>query len=149
MIERLPIDLIVEIGILAGPDEYEQIAKTSERNANILQKPYIIKATNAFIIESCEFTIRDVYFYHSFKYNGELHSFNDQPAMIYNYGMKVWYQHGTLHRDNDQPAVIQSDGSQFWYQHGSYHRDNDQPAIIYSTGTKRWYQHGTCQGEIS
>jgi hypothetical protein len=169
MLNRIPIDLIVEIGILAGPDEYEQIAQTSKRNAIILQKPYIIKATNTFIVESS-----DVFYnnesYRAFKYNGTLHSFNDQPAIIRNDSLRQWYQHewyqyGELHRDNDQPAIIYSsgkgwyqcgkthrdndqsamifsDGSQYWYQHGMLHRDNDQPATIKSNGCKEWYQHG-------
>jgi antitoxin component YwqK of YwqJK toxin-antitoxin module len=167
MIERLPIDLIVEIGIFAGPDEYEQIANTSKRNAIILQNPHINKATNAFIVESCEIYLNNKR-YHSFKYNGILHSFNDQPAIIRNDGSqhcewyrhgkihrdngqpaiiysngKGWYQHGKLHRDNDQPAVIYlSPGKQIWYQHGKLHRDHDQPAIIKDNGSKEWYQHG-------
>jgi hypothetical protein len=96
MLNRLPIDLIVEIGILAGPDEYEQIAKTSERNAIILQKPYIIKATNALIVESWELFFSNER-YHAFKYNGIEHSFNDNPAIIHKDGTKLWYQHGKLH----------------------------------------------------
>jgi hypothetical protein len=143
MLNRLHIDLIVEIGILAGPDEYEQIAKTSKRNANILQKPYIIKATNAFIVKSWEFWFsNEHYHYQSFKYNGILHSFNDNPAVIHNDGTKLWYQHGNLHRNNDQPAIVKDIGSKEWYQHGKLHRDNDQPAVIQVDGFKGWYQHG-------
>jgi hypothetical protein len=136
MRNRLPIDLIVEIGILAGPDEYEELAKTSKRNAIILQKPYIMRATNELLVK---FTNKD---YDTFRYQNELHSFNDQPAAIYSDGRKEWYQHGKLHRDNDQPASIAFDGSKYWYQHGKFHRDNDQPAAIYSDGSKLWYQHG-------
>ena len=51
MRNRLPIDLIVEIGILSGPDEYEELAKTSKRNAIILQKPYIMRATNELLVK--------------------------------------------------------------------------------------------------
>jgi hypothetical protein len=161
MLEWLSIDLIVEIGILAGPDEYEQIAKTSKRNAIILQKPYIIKATNALIVK-----VRYPYF-NALMYQGKFHSFNDmpcklwnedeakewyrhgmrhrdndQPAIIYLYAKKEWYQNGELHRDNDQPAGIYLDVKKEWYQHGKLHRDNDQPASIYSDGKKEWYQHG-------
>ena len=49
---------------------------------------------------------------------------------------------GEIHRDNDQPAVIYPDGTKYWYQNGMPHRDNDQPAVIYPAGTKFWYQHG-------
>jgi hypothetical protein len=136
MIERLPIDLIVEIGILAGPDEYEQIAKTSKRNAIILQKPYIIRATHTLIDKVT--TGGQV----SMNYQGSLHSFNDQPAIIDSKGTKYWCQHGFIHRDNDQPAVIFSDNHKLWFQRGNLHRDNDQPAIIRSNGNRGWYQGG-------
>jgi hypothetical protein len=123
MLERLPIDLIVEIGILAGPDEYEELAKTSKRNAIILQKPYIIKTTNALIVK-VTFHNRDEYCY-----DGEEHSFNDQPGIFFHDGSKMWYQHGYLHRDNDQPAIIYSNGIHKWYQHGRCIEE-------------KWYHHG-------
>jgi hypothetical protein len=137
MIERLPIDLIVEIGLLAGPDEYEQIAKTSKRNAIILQKPYIIRAINEILVE--DVLVGRI----EYLYRGKFHSFNDQPAIIWTNGTKWWYYHGEIHRDNDQPAIINSGGTKMWYQHGELHRDNDQPAIIRSDKSKQWYQHGT------
>jgi hypothetical protein len=127
MIEMLPIDLIVEIGILAGPDEYEQIAQTSKRNAIILQKPYITRATSAL-------------YRTEFRYKGCLHSFNDQPA-IFTANEKYWYKYDLLHRDNDQPAMITVIGL-YWFRNGKLHRDNDQPAVIYVNGQKEWYHHG-------
>jgi hypothetical protein len=36
----LPIDLIVEIGILAGPNEYEELAKTSKRDGRDLRSVF-------------------------------------------------------------------------------------------------------------
>jgi hypothetical protein len=128
MLERLPIDLIVEIGILAGPDEYEELAKTSKRNAIILQKPYIIKATNALIVK-VTFNNRDEYYY-----DGKEHSFNDQPGRYFHNGTKMWYQHGYLHRDNDQPAIMSAimysdTGIHKWYQHGRYIKE-------------KWCRHG-------
>ena len=137
MIERLPIDLIVEIWILTGPDEYEQLAQTSKRNAIILQKTYIIRATNELIVK-VTFDDLDIFYY-----KDKYHSFNDQPAIIYANGTMKWYQHGNLHRDNDLPAIIYNDGGKMWYQHGYVHRDNDLPAIIYADGGKTWCQHGT------
>jgi hypothetical protein len=136
MLVRLPIDLIVEIGILAGPDEYEELAKTSKRNAIILQQPYIIRATNDILVK---ITNKD---YDAYYYQYALHSFNYQPAIIYANGTMKWYQHGKLHRDNDQPAVIFSNNSKQWYQHGKLHRDNDQPASVAFNGSKYWCQHG-------
>jgi hypothetical protein len=135
MLEWLPIDLIVEIGMLAGPDEYEELAKTSERNAIILHKPYIARATNTFIVKKVFESVKQ------FTYLGKLHSFNDMPAIIHESGAKEWCRHGKTHRDNDQPAII-DDGTEYWYQHGKIHRDNDQPAVIYSDGTKSWWQYG-------
>jgi hypothetical protein len=136
MLEGLPIDLIVEIGILAGPDEYEQISQTSKRNAIILQKPYIMRATTAFItpVKHDNYT--------EYAYMHKQHSFNDQPALIYMSGTKWWYNHGTPHRDNDLPAVIFGDGEMRWFQHGEHHRDNDQPSVIHTNGTKLWYHRG-------
>jgi hypothetical protein len=111
MLEWLPIDLIVEIGILSGPDEYEELAKTSERNAIILQKPHITKATNTFIV-NVKFALRE-----EFHYRKYCHSFNDQPAVIWYDGTQDWYKHGIRHRDN-LPATIWVDGTKEWYRHG-------------------------------
>jgi hypothetical protein len=125
MIERLPIDLIVEIGILTGPDEYEQIAQTSMRNAIILQKPYIVRATNAFIVNESWIQFGST-IVNEYRYLGRLHSFNNQPAIIY----KQIY--------NDQPACA----TQLWYKHGKLHRDNGLPAVIRADGVQNWFQHG-------
>lgn len=74
--------------------------------------------------------------------NGRLHSYNDEPAVIYTNGDKIWYKDGKQHRDNDQPAVILVDGHKEWWVDGKRHRDNDQPAIIYKSGTQIWYKDG-------
>lgn len=50
--------------------------------------------------------------------NGELHSFNDEPAVECLNGIKIWYQNGKRHRDNGLPAYIGSDRSLEWYQNG-------------------------------
>jgi hypothetical protein len=72
----------------------------------------------------------------------QLHSFNDEPAIIYFNGIKYWYKDGKLHRDNDKPAIIYFDGTKYWYKDGKCHRDNDEPAIVYADGAKRWYING-------
>ena len=71
-----------------------------------------------------------------------IHRENDQPAIIFTDGTKMWYRNGKKHRDNDQPAVIELDGTKKWYNNGKKHRDNDQPAVIYSSGSQYWYHQG-------
>ena len=70
--------------------------------------------------------------------NGLLHSFDDNPAVIYPNGHKRWYQNGKIHRGNDLPAIVYADGEKCWYQHDKIHRDNG-PARIYADGTQIWY----------
>ena len=72
--------------------------------------------------------------------NNKLHSFNDQPAVMFNSHGKKWYRHGKLHRRN-LPAVIYP-SSEYWYWNGLRHRDNDLPAFECTFGTKEWYVHG-------
>jgi hypothetical protein len=76
--------------------------------------------------------------------NNQLHSFNDEPAIIHSDGTKYWYKDGKCHRDNDEPAIVDADGAKSWYKDGELHRDNDEPAYISSTGTKYWYKDGKC-----
>ena len=47
-----------------------------------------------------------------------LHSFGDDPAMIYDNGTKYWYKDGLVHRDNNLPAVIRSN------RYNSYYKNN-------------------------
>jgi hypothetical protein len=90
--------------------------------------------------------------------NNQLHSFNDEPAVICSDGAKSWYKDGKLHRDNDEPAVIHSDGAKHWYKDDKLHRDNDEPAVITPSGIKEYYKNGkrytpapkatTCDGKV-
>jgi hypothetical protein len=73
--------------------------------------------------------------------NGELHSFNDEPAIINSGGSKQWYKHGKIHRDNDLPAIIWSNGSKAWFQHGLRHRETDA-AYIDNNGYKEYGLNG-------
>ena len=73
--------------------------------------------------------------------NGELHSFNDEPAVIWDNLDKFWCKNGELHRDNDQPAVIYHDDIEFWYQYGKRHRETDA-AVIYPNGLKEYWLNG-------
>ncbi len=44
-------------------------------------------------------------------YKGQLNSYKDEPAIVYQNGDKVWYRDGNVHRDNDKPAVEYMNGS--------------------------------------
>jgi len=50
--------------------------------------------------------------------NGEfiLHSFDDEPALIF--GNKLWYKDGLAHRDNHNPVWIFNDGNYSFYKNG-------------------------------
>jgi len=74
--------------------------------------------------------------------DGELHSFNDQPAIraTYDDGSEActWYSHGLVHRDNcDLPAVDYPDRREWRFNHG-YHRYNDLPSIVHANGLELW-----------
>lgn len=100
----------------------------------------------------------------------KLHSFDDEPAIVYPNGEQnwyidgvqerggdrrsrvtthadgtvnqFWYKNGLLHRDNDLPAVIGHDGTQMWYQDGRQHRGDDKPAIVRFNGSRLWLVNG-------
>ena len=75
--------------------------------------------------------------------NGELHSFDDEPAMIMGHGAKVWYRNNEIHREGDLPAFIDGDGlSMHYYKNGKLHRDNDLPAVIRADGRECYYKNG-------
>ena len=73
--------------------------------------------------------------------NDELHSVNDQPAIIYANGGKEWYRFGKLHR-KDLPAVVFADGTKKWFWNGKRHRGDDLPAAEIIDGSKMWYRYG-------
>ena len=74
--------------------------------------------------------------------NGELNSFNDEPAIIRNSGSRMWYKNNELHRDGDLPAVIYTDNTKMYYKNNKLHRDNDLPAVIYESGSMEYYKNG-------
>jgi hypothetical protein len=99
--------------------------------------------------------------------NNQLHSFNDEPALIKKNGEKWWYKNGVVHRDNDMPAIeyvkniVEKNNKNLnqieykttvknWYINGWLHRDNDKPAIEFEIEwtdktNKRewqWFIHG-------
>ena len=70
--------------------------------------------------------------------NKKLHSFNDEPAIVYDSGSMYWFKHGKLHRDNDLPAIIHYHGTKRWYQHDKRHRETDA-AVICPDGHKEYW----------
>lgn len=72
---------------------------------------------------------------------GELHSINDEPAIINTDGSKIWYCNDKIHRDNDLPAETWPDGTQVWYWNNQIHRDGDKPAFE-NEKVKQWYKNG-------
>ena len=61
--------------------------------------------------------------------NGNLHSFNDEPAVIGADGSKQWYKNGVRHREGDEPAVI-SNGNLYWYKDGELRRENGLSPVM-------------------
>jgi 2',3'-cyclic-nucleotide 2'-phosphodiesterase (5'-nucleotidase family) len=51
---------------------------------------------------------------------GELHSFNDEPAVVREDGMDLmWFEHGVLHRSKG-PALITSTGKRRYFINGNF-----------------------------
>lgn len=79
---------------------------------------------------------------YTYNASGQLHSFDDRPAIVYeSSGAQYWYKNGKLHRDRDKPAVIDREGAQYWYKNGKFHREGDKPAIVYSDGKQLWFKN--------
>ena len=91
------------------------------------------------IINGVEYTLDEYGDYRSYNKEGRLHSFNDQPSVIYSNDAKQWNRDGFIHRDNDKPAIIWTDGTKEWRKNGLLHRGNDKPAVIYADDKKAWY----------
>lgn len=71
---------------------------------------------------------------------GLLHSYNDEPAVVFPDNTKMWFTNGILHRLTG-PAVIVGDVYEEWHRYGILHRDNG-PALVYMNGHKEWYKDG-------
>lgn len=70
--------------------------------------------------------------------NGRPHRDGDLPAVVWDDGSQIWWQHGKHHRDDDLPAVVWKSGVQAWYQHGEEHRDGDLPSRVRPGGDREW-----------
>jgi len=53
----------------------------------------------------------------TFNDKGELHSFNNKPAVDFSNGNKFWYKKNKIHR-LDGPAIEYNDGYKSWYYEG-------------------------------
>lgn len=71
--------------------------------------------------------------------SGKHHSHNDEPAVIFDDGTKLWFSNGSNHREN-KPAKIWLDGCREWYFDDALHRE-DGPACSYPEDhdDKRWW----------
>lgn len=58
---------------------------------------------------------------------GNLHSINDEPAVILNSGEKKWYYNGLIHREGTPAVNIPGYENQYFHM-GKLHRENG-PAI--------------------
>jgi hypothetical protein len=54
--------------------------------------------------------------------DGQLHSYDDEPAIVFLDGGKHWYKDGVRHRDNELPAEIWGSGSMYYFVNGELHR---------------------------
>ena len=57
------------------------------------------------------------------KYN-QLHSFNDQPSLLYKNGTRYWFEHNKQHRGFNKPAVIWYNGNKGYWVNGKLVKRN-------------------------
>jgi len=69
--------------------------------------------------------------------NGLLHSFNDEPAIVYA-DRSEWYSNGKLHRVG-KPAICYVNGDCKYYKKNRLHSYDDLPAIKNTNGDCEWY----------
>ena len=74
-------------------------------------------------------------------YKDDLLHREDGPAMVTKDKTQVWYKYGNVHSYNNQPAITCVDGFKAWYDTGIRHR-SDGPAIIHPDGKFSFYYLG-------
>jgi hypothetical protein len=52
--------------------------------------------------------------------NGKLHSFNDEPAVIWDNGSMYWINHGEFHRETDAAIIYSDDRKEYWLNGKEY-----------------------------
>jgi hypothetical protein len=72
--------------------------------------------------------------------NDNWHSFNDEPAKIFEDGTKAWCCNGDYHRENN-PAIITLLGTMLWFKYGKRHNENG-PAVIFPDGYVEYFVDG-------
>lgn len=79
------------------------------------------------------------------KYNerGNLHSYNDKPAVSYSDGTKYWYYDGVLHRENG-PAIVYSNDEVSFYYHGENLKFSEWVKLVDITEEKATELFLTC-----
>ena len=77
-----------------------------------------------------------------FNADGRLHSFDDEPAVVFTDGHMAWYRDGLKHRDDDEPAEVWGRGDKAWFQDGVPHRGGDKPAVVHPNGDMSWFLKG-------
>jgi hypothetical protein len=78
----------------------------------------------------------------------KLHSFNDEPAVSYPDGTRVWYKHGVKDRAGG-PALI-TPGGIYFYKNNKLH-NADGPAVIKDGEPPQYWRDGvryTEQGAV-
>ena len=79
-----------------------------------------------------------------------LHSFDDEPAVVWAFSLQEWYQdwfldwynNGIIQKPDDQSTLVSQIRGQAWYRCGQRHRDHDQPAVVRSDNHMEWYRNG-------
>lgn len=85
----------------------------------------------------------------TFDSNGKLHSFDDQPAIVWPCGSKAWYHHGVQERGNNYSLIrYHADGEwvKCWTINGIADRV-DGPAWEYSDGSTVYFKDGRRNGK--
>ena len=54
-------------------------------------------------------------------YLGQLHSYDDKPAIEKANGDKEWYKEGERHRENDKPAIEKANGDKMVQRRPTVH----------------------------
>jgi len=89
----------------------------------------------------------------TYNHEGDLHSFNDKPAIEFDNGRKKWYKDGVLHR-LEGPAIINIFYSSIvyhYYQNGLRHRFLKPAYIKWVNGIKsyeKYYLKGNLHNPI-
>jgi hypothetical protein len=76
--------------------------------------------------------------------HGAIHSNNDQPAIVYSSGTKIWAAHGIITRADDKPAaelIIGGRKITLWMVNGELFRSTDAPLIIDEVHNMVVYNH--------